>query len=887
MTSLPHRAPSGWCRSRHPRVRRSRDWRFPAGVISPAIRRVRRPAATDRRRAPESAPPVRSRRDRPRAAAPPRFPARRAPTSTAASRRRYRRARARQCRNHWRDDRSCGQRGPRLSRPRTHRNSRLGKRLGGEIYFPNGASATPLRNYALQSNFLASRCVAVGWTDLRPNLRPDLGAGPGTGLGTGLGLNEYRCYPAPTFPCHKARTEAFAHDADRHQASHFRRIFIMTSVDHSRMANAIRGLAMDAVEKANSGHPGLPMGAADIATVLFTQFLKFDAAEPNWPDRDRFILSAGHGSMLLYALLYLTGNKDMTLDQIKQFRQLGSLTPGHPENFHTKGIETTTGPLGQGIATSVGFAVAEKMLAAEFGKKIVGHHTYVLCSDGDLMEGVSQEAIALAGVWKLNKLIVLYDDNGISIDGPTSLADSVDQVKRFKSAGWAAELIDGQDQAAIAAAITRAQKSGKPSMIACKTTIGYGAPTKAGTAKAHGEALGADELKGAKEKLGISLEPFSVPDDVLQAWREAGSRGAAARKEWETRMSTLSNRKRDEFDRRLRHERPASLAKAIKAHKKGLLEKPENIATRKSSESAIEAIFAAMPMEFLAGSADLTGSNNNKAKEATAFSAKTPKGRFVHYGIREFGMCAALNGIFLHGGFAPNGATFMCFTDYARPAMRLPPVGGTRGVYGVAHALIGLGEDGPTHQPVEHLAALRAIPNMRVFRPCDAVEVAECWELALNRTNGPTVLALTRQNLPQLRTSAPSDNPCSHGAYELVAASGEAKVSLFASGSEVEIAVAAQKDLAGRGIATRVVSVPSLELLLSQPDDKQKAVIGNAPVKVAIEAAVRWGWDAVIGHDGVFIGMHGFGESGPAKDLYKHFGITAEATVNAVLKRVS
>jgi transketolase len=661
----------------------------------------------------------------------------------------------------------------------------------------------------------------------------------------------------------------------------------MTQVDHVRMANAIRGLAMDAVEKAKSGHPGLPMGAADIATVLFTQFLKYDAVNPAWPDRDRFVLSAGHGSMLLYALLYLTGNKDMTLDEIKRFRQVDSLTPGHPENFRTKGVETTTGPLGQGIATSVGMALAERMLSAEFGRRIVDHHTYVLVSDGDLMEGVSQEAIALAGHWRLNKLIVLYDCNGISIDGPTSIADSVDQVKRFKSAGWAAEMIDGQDQAAIAAAITRAQNSNKPSLIACRTTIGYGAPTKAGTAKAHGEALGADELKGAKQKLGISLEPFSVPDDVLKAWREVGSRGAAARQQWEARFAELGPRKRAEFERRLRHERPASLAKALKDHKKKLLETPLNVATRKSSEAAIDVIAEAMPMEFVAGSADLTGSNNNKAKSATAFAAKNPKGRFVHYGIREHGMAAALNGIFLHGGFAPNGATFLVFTDYARPAIRLSALMGTGVVYVMTHDSIGLGEDGPTHQPVEHLAALRAIPNMRLFRPCDAIEVAECWELALNRNSGPTVLALTRQNVPQLRTSAPADNPCSHGAYELVAASGEAKVSLFASGSEVEIAVNAQKELAGRGIATRVVSVPSLELLLSQPQDKQKAIIGNAPVKVAIEAAVRFGWDAVIGHDGVFIGMHGFGESGPAKDLYKHFGITAEAAVNAVLKCVN
>ena len=660
----------------------------------------------------------------------------------------------------------------------------------------------------------------------------------------------------------------------------------MTQVDHTRMANAIRALAMDAVERAKSGHPGLPMGAADVATVLFTQFLKFDADRPDWPDRDRFVLSAGHGSMLLYALLYLTGSPDMTLDQIKHFRQLGSLTPGHPENFHTKGVETTTGPLGQGIATSVGMALAERMLAAEFGKKIVDHHTYVLVSDGDLMEGVSQEAIALAGHWRLSKLIVLYDDNGISIDGPTSIADSVDQVKRFKSAGWAAERIDGMDPKAIAAAIARAQKAGKPSLIACRTTIGYGAPNKAGTAKAHGEALGADELKAAKENLGISLEPFTVPDDVLRAWRETGNRGAAARKEWDARVAEMGPRRRAEFERRLRHERPASLAKALKAHKTALLASPLNVATRKSSEAAIEAIAAAMPMEFVAGSADLTGSNNNKAKTAINFSAKTPKGRFIHYGVREHGMAACLNGIFLHGGFAPNGATFLVFTDYARPAMRIAALMGAGVVYVMTHDSIGLGEDGPTHQPVEHLASLRAMPNMRVFRPCDAVEVAECWELALNRTNGPTVLALTRQNVPQLRTSAPADNPCSHGAYELVAAKGEAKVALFASGSEVEIAVAAQKQLAERGVPTRVVSVPSLELLLAQPVERQKAVIGQAPVKVAIEAAVRWGWDAVIGPDGVFIGMHGFGASAPAKDLFRHFGITAEATVNAVLERL-
>jgi len=660
----------------------------------------------------------------------------------------------------------------------------------------------------------------------------------------------------------------------------------MTQVDHTRMANAIRALAMDAVEQAKSGHPGLPMGAADIATVLFAEMLKFDADHPDWPDRDRFVLSAGHGSMLLYALLYLTGNPDMTLEQIKRFRQLGSKTPGHPENFHTKGVETTTGPLGQGLATSVGMALAEKMLAAEFGRKIVDHRTYVLASDGDLMEGVSQEAIALAGHWRLNKLIVLYDDNGISIDGPTSLADSVDQVKRFKAAGWAAERIDGQDQTAIAEAIARAHDSNKPSLIACKTTIGYGAPNKAGTAKAHGEALGADELRAAKQKLGISLDTFCVPEEVLKAWRDAGSRGAVARKQWEARLAEMGPRKRAEFERRLRHERPASLAKALKAHKTALLASPLNVATRKSSEAAIEVIAAAMPMEFLAGSADLTGSNNNRAKSATEFSPKNPRGRFIHYGVREHGMAACLNGIFLHGGFAPNGATFLVFSDYARPSMRIAALMGAGVIYVMTHDSIGLGEDGPTHQPVEHLAALRAMPNMRVFRPCDALEVAECWELALNRTNGPTVLALTRQNLPQLRTSAPAENPCSHGAYELVAATGDAKVSLFASGSEVAIAVAAQKLLTERGIPSRVVSVPSLELLLAQPGERQEAIVGQAPVRVAIEAAVRWGWDAVIGPDGIFIGMQGFGASAPAKDLFRHFGIAAEAAVDAVLRHL-
>ena len=652
----------------------------------------------------------------------------------------------------------------------------------------------------------------------------------------------------------------------------------------NRLANAIRGLAIDGVEAAKSGHPGMPMGMADVATVLFTRFLKNDAAETHWPDRDRFILSAGHGSMLLYSLLYLTGVPGMPIDELKRFRQLGSKTPGHPENFHTKGIETTTGPLGQGIATAVGFAFAEKMLAAEFGKKVVDHFTYVLCSDGDLMEGISQEAIALAGHYKLNKMIVLWDNNGISIDGPLTLSDSVDQVKRFQACGWRAEHVDGHDQDAVAAAIERAQKSGKPSLIACKTVIGYGSPKRAGTSKAHGEPLGAEEAAAAKAKLGITGQPFEVPADVLKIWREAGTRGVGARQEWEARFAGLSQRKQDEFKRRMAGERPAKLAKAVLAHKKALAAAPTSIATRKASELALDAIVPVMP-ELVLGSADLTPSNNTKAKGLVEITPKDFKGRYIHYGIREHGMAAAMNGISLHGGFVPAGGTFLIFTDYARPAIRLAALMGTSPVFVMTHDSIGLGEDGPTHQPVEHLAALRAIPNLRVFRPCDAIETAECWQIALERRTGPTVLALTRQNLPQLR-DADTANLCAGGAYELAGAvGGPARVTIFASGSEVEIAMNARSLLNGKGVPTRVVSVPSLELFLGQSAEVRARVIGDAPVKIAVEAAVRFGWDAVIGSDGGFVGMSGFGASAPIKDLYRHFGITAEAVVETAMKR--
>jgi transketolase len=674
--------------------------------------------------------------------------------------------------------------------------------------------------------------------------------------------------------------------ADRPPNISFQADFNMTRVDHTRMANAIRALAMDAVEKAKSGHPGLPMGAADVATVLFTQFLKFEAADPRWPDRDRFILSAGHGSMLLYALLYLTGNAEMTLDEIKNFRQLGSRTPGHPENFMTSGVETTTGPLGQGVASSVGFALAERLLAAEFGEDIVDHYTYVLCSDGDLMEGVSHEALALAGHLKLSKLIFLYDDNGITIDGPIALTDNVDQVARFKAHGWNAVQIDGHDQKAIAAAITQAQSSDRPSLIACKTTIGFGAPTKAGTSKAHGEALGADELAGAKKALGWDYGPFEIPDDVLAAWRNVGKQGASAHADWNSRFDAKPDALRSEFIRRVvDRKRPDGLTDAIRKLKEKLVADPPTIATRKASEMALEVLVAEMP-ELLLGSADLTPSNNTRTKGLKEVTPEDFSGRYIHYGIREMGMAAAMNGLSTHGGFAPAGGTFLTFTDYARPSMRIAALSHTPVVYVMTHDSIGLGEDGPTHQPVEHLAALRAMPNMRLFRPADAVETAECWQLALERLTGPTVLALSRQNLTPLRTSSSSDNLCSHGGYELVAAQGQAKVTLYASGSEVEIAVAAQKELTGRGIAARVVSVPSLDLLLAQPAERRKAIVGDAPVKIAIEAAVRLGWDAVIGPDGIFIGMSSFGGSAPAKALYKHFGITAEAAVEAASKRL-
>src|SRR6202790_989947 len=562
---------------------------------------------------------------------------------------------------------------------------------------------------------------------------------------------------------------------------------------HDRMANAIRALAMDAVEQAKSGHPGLPMGAADIATVLFTRFLKFDPSDPAWPDRDRFVLSAGHGSMLLYALLHLTGYDGMTIDQIKRFRQLGSITPGHPEHGLTPGVETTTGPLGQGLANAVGMAIAERHLAAEFGPDIVDHRTFVLVSDGDLMEGISQEAIALAGHLQLKKLIVLYDDNSISIDGPTALSDSVDQVARFAAAGWAATRIDGQDPAAIAAAIEAAKKSERPSLIACRTTIGFGAPHKGGTEKSHGSPLGAEEVAAARQQLGWAAPAFEIPAGIRAQWHAAGERGRPARLAWEKRRAALDPNQRAAFDRRSRGELTGKLAAAVAAVKQNLAQAPKEIATRAASELALEALTAALP-EMIGGSADLTGSNNTRTKAMKAMSAADYSGTFIHYGVREHGMAAAMNGMALHGGIIPYSGTFLVFSDYCRPAIRLAALMGQRVIHVMTHDSIGLGEDGPTHQPVEHLAALRAIPNLKVFRPCDAVETAECWQLALESRNGPRVLALTGHTLPQLRQGFDERNRCALGSYELSAAADDsATVSLFATGSEVAIAAEAKK----------------------------------------------------------------------------------------------
>ena len=646
------------------------------------------------------------------------------------------------------------------------------------------------------------------------------------------------------------------------------------------LANAIRSLSMDAVEKANSGHPGLPMGCADIATVLFTKIMKFDAAHPEWPDRDRFVLSAGHGSMLLYSSLYLLGYDDATLDQVKNFRQLGSKTAGHPEYHFLKGIETTTGPLGQGVANAVGMAIAEAKLAAEFGKDLVDHHTWVLAGDGCLMEGISQEAISLAGHLNLNKLTLIWDNNGITIDGKVSNADSTDQIKRFEACGWNTVSIDGHDQAAIEKALTDARKSTRPLLIAARTTIGFGAPKKQGTEKVHGSPLGAEELAAAKTALGITYPAFEVPKDTLDAWRAAGKRSANAFGDWQGRFLATEQGKRDEFARRIKGDLPAGYAATIDAYKQRLAADKPKVATRKSSQMALEVINAAVP-ETVGGSADLTGSNLTNTPETLPFTETDRLGRYMRYGIREHGMSAIMNGIALHKGYIPYGGTFLVFTDYARPAIRLSSIMEQRVIYVMTHDSIGLGEDGPTHQPVEHLAALRAIPHLLVLRPADAVETLECWQIALEHKDRPSVLALSRQNLPALRTTHVAENLSLKGGYK-IAGDDTADAVIFATGSEVAIAVDALARLKEKGISAKVVSVPSVELFLGQSDAYRAGVIGSPKARVAIEAGIEMGWGKLLGEKGRFVGMHGFGASGPAEKLYEHFGITAQGVVEAV-----
>ncbi|MEE2952644.1 MAG: transketolase [Pseudomonadota bacterium] len=658
----------------------------------------------------------------------------------------------------------------------------------------------------------------------------------------------------------------------------------MTTPEARRdMANAIRFLAADAVEAAGSGHPGLPMGAADIATVLFTRFLTFDPTAPAWANRDRFVLSAGHGSMLLYALLHLLGYKDIDLDEIRRFRQLGAKTAGHPEYGHAAGIETTTGPLGQGIANAVGMAIAERHLAARFGS-IVDHRTFCLAGDGCLMEGISQEAIALAGHLKLSKLTLIWDDNGITIDGKVSLADSTDQLARFAACGWETIACDGHDHDAIAEALQAAIKSDRPTLVAAKTTIGFGAPGKAGTEAAHGSPLGTSEIAEMRETLGWTHEPFHIPPETLDQWRIAGLRSGAGRREWDERYGELDAETRGEFDRVMRGDLPSGLLQAVQRGKRRLNEERPEVATRKASEMALEIVTEAVP-ELLGGSADLTGSNNTQVEATPAITPEDFTGRYVHYGIREHGMAGIMNGLALHGGVIPYGGTFLVFSDYARPAIRLAALMGLRVVYVLTHDSIGLGEDGPTHQPVEHLAALRAIPGLDVMRPADAVETLECWHLALTASDHPTAIVLSRQSVPALRTDEYDENRTARGAYELFSAEGEAAVTIFATGSEVAIAAAARPVLLKAGLPTRVVSVPCFETFARQAPEYRAAFLKDASIKVAVEAGIRQGWDALIGPDGLFIGMEGFGASGKAGQLYAHFGITADRLVDAVLAR--
>ena len=642
---------------------------------------------------------------------------------------------------------------------------------------------------------------------------------------------------------------------------------------------------MDAVQAANSGHPGAPMGMADMATVLFTRHLKFDAANPDWPDRDRFILSNGHASMLLYSLLYLTGSPDMSLDEIRNFRQLGSRTPGHPEYGHAAGVETTTGPLGQGIANAVGMALAERMMNARYGDALVDHHTYVFAGDGCLMEGISHEAISLAGHLNLSRLIVLFDDNDISIDGGTDLSVSDDQLMRFQASGWDVTRIDGHDPAAIDSALTAARTSGKPSLIACRTIIGYGSPSKQGTSATHGAPLGDEEIAATRAELGWTHAPFEVPDDILAAWRAAGARGAAERATWTERHAALAADTRRAFDDTVAGALPAAFDDTVNAFKKQLSADAPKWATRKSSQEALEVI-TPLVETMIGGSADLTGSNNTKTACMDPVQADAFSGRYIYYGVREHGMAAAMNGMALHGGFIPYSGTFLTFTDYCRPSIRLSALMGLRVIYVMTHDSIGLGEDGPTHQPVEHVASLRAMPNVNVFRPADAVETAECWALSLQSTATPSVLALTRQGLPTVRHEHTDENLCARGAYVLAPADGARVATILASGSEVEIALAARDALQADGIPTALVSMPCWELFDAQDAAYKAETLGDG-VLVAVEAGVPFGWSRYGVDEADVVGIRTFGASAPAPEVYRHFGITPDAVAERVKEAMS
>ena len=657
------------------------------------------------------------------------------------------------------------------------------------------------------------------------------------------------------------------------------------AVTNRDMANAIRALSMDAVEAAKSGHVGLPLGMADAATVLFRKFLKYDPTDPAWADRDRFVLSAGHGSMLIYSLLHLAGYKSVSRDDIRNFRQLGANTPGHPENFHTAGVETTTGPLGQGIATAVGMAIAERHLNARFGDELVNHKTYVITGDGCLMEGLSQEAITLAGHLKLNRLIVLFDDNAVTIDGSTDLSDSTDQCARFEASGWVTRKVDGHDEKDVTAALKWAQTQKKPVFLAVKTIIGYGAPKISGTGKAHGGPYGPEEIAGIRKNIDWPHEPFAVPAAIEEAWAKAGARGKPDRDAWAKRLA--ASPKKGEFSAAIAGRLPKNLGKAIIKHKKSVVEGGESKATRQWSGAALEVITDLVP-EMIGGSADLTGSNNTLTSHTAVLSPANWSGRYIHYGVREHAMAAAMNGMALHGGVIPYSGTFLVFADYSRAAIRLGALMGTRVIPVMTHDSIGLGEDGPTHQPVEHIASLRAMPNMHVYRPADGVETAECWELALENAEGPATLALTRQGLKPARKEHTDENLCARGAYVLSDCKGKAQAQavIIATGSEVEIALAAQDQLAKDGVKARVVSMPCMELFEAQDAAYQQATLGGGVPRVAVEAGVRFGWDRWIGHDGGFVGMDSFGASAPYQALYKHFGITAEAVAAAVKARV-